>query len=241
VQEAIRLKKDFAEAHCNLGLVYLRQGHFTQAVEELRLGHTLGSRNPLWPFPSAQWLRKAERLVEVDQMLTQFLKGEVAPASAAERAELGWLCRQRYKQLNAAAARLYTEAFAAEPKLAANSHAQHRYHAICAAILAGCGQGKDADTLDDQEKTRLRRQALTWLQADLAAWRKQLQDGEAKTRPIVQQTMQQCLANTELAVVRDPQALARLPEGERQEWQKLWADINELVARNEMKRSRERN
>jgi hypothetical protein len=53
--------------------------------------------------------------------------------------------------------------------------------------------------------------------------------------------MQQCLANTELAVVRDPHALAKLPEGERQEWQKFWADVNELVASNEMKSSREKN
>jgi hypothetical protein len=33
------------------------------------------------------------------------------------------------------------------------------------------------------------------------------------------------------AVWRGPEALARLPEAERQEWQKLWADVADTLAR----------
>ena len=46
--------------------------------------------------------------------------------------------------LNCAAARFYEEAFAAQPKLADDLGAAHRYNAACAAALAGCGQSKDA-------------------------------------------------------------------------------------------------
>jgi hypothetical protein len=53
---------------------------------------------------------------------------------------------------------------------------------------------------------------LTWLRADLAAWRKQLESDEAKVRPAVQKRMQHWLRDTDLAGVRGPEALAKLPE-----------------------------
>jgi hypothetical protein len=34
-----------------------------------------------------------------------------------------------------------------------------------------------------------------------------------------------------LAGVRDPEALAGLPEAERKEWQAPWADVEALIAR----------
>jgi tetratricopeptide (TPR) repeat protein len=237
-RQAIDLKKDWAEAHCNLGQALLEQGQFPQAVEELRLGHDLGSRNPQWHYPSPQWLSQAERLAALDARLLQILKREAQPADAAERAQLGRLCQQPYKQLNAVAARFYAEAFAAEPKLANDLGTGHRYNAACAAALAGCGQGKGADKLDDAERARLRRQALDCLRADLAAWRTQLEDNEAKLRPVVQPTLQHWLGDSDFAGVRDPEALAKLPEAERQDWQKLWADVQELFAKAGGKSSR---
>ena len=41
------------------GLVLLQQGKFQQAVEDLRRGHELGSRQSTWRYPSAEWLRNA--------------------------------------------------------------------------------------------------------------------------------------------------------------------------------------
>jgi hypothetical protein len=66
--------------------------------------------------------------------------------------------------------RFYSEAFADDPKLADDLRTRHRYNAACSAALAGCGQGADADKPDDQERARLRQQALAWLRADPAAW-----------------------------------------------------------------------
>jgi serine/threonine protein kinase/Tfp pilus assembly protein PilF len=242
LQTAIRLKKDFPEPYCNLGNSLLRQGHFNQAVEQLRLGQKLGSRNPRWAHKStvAQWIRNGERLMELDVKLAKVLKGELTSANAGERAQLGWLCQQPYKQLNAAASRLYAEAFAAEPSLAVELRARHRYHAACAAILAGCGQGKDADKLDDEERARLRQQALDWLRADLTLWRKQGESNQARARSVVRQTMQHWLADTDLAGVRDPAALARLSEPERQRWQALWSQVAETLAQAEGKASPDR-
>src|SRR5205807_2060826 len=176
-----------------------------------------------WLYPSAQGLRNAERLAQLDMRLPRILKGEDRPADAAERVQLGWLCQQPYKQLNAAAARLYSEAFAADPKLADDVSTNRRYNAACAAALASNGQGKDADKLDEKERAHLRQQTLTWLRADLAAWQKILDKERVKPRPIVQQTMRHWQQDTDFAGIRCD-ALAKLPETERQAWRKVWQE-----------------
>jgi eukaryotic-like serine/threonine-protein kinase len=127
------------------------------------------------------------------------------------------------------AARFSSEAFAADPKLADDQKAGHRYNAACYAALAGCGQGRDADKVDDKEKARLRRQALDRLQADLAAWTKQVQSHQSADRAVVRQTLQHWKADPDLAGVRG-NALAQLPQAERPPWQKLWADVDALLA-----------
>jgi serine/threonine protein kinase/Tfp pilus assembly protein PilF len=113
-QEAVRLNKDYAEPHCELGLILERKGRFADALAELKRGHELGSRQPGWNFPSADWVRNAERLADLDARLPEFLEGKARPADVAERLALASLCRQ-HRKLFAAATRWYAEAFAAWP------------------------------------------------------------------------------------------------------------------------------
>jgi tetratricopeptide (TPR) repeat protein/serine/threonine protein kinase len=228
-QKAIEIDPRYAEAHCNLGDALRRQGRLTESLESYRRGHALGFKRPDWSYPSLMWVRQARRLVRLEKELPDVLSGKRQPASEAERVEYASVCllTKRYQS----AARLYAKAFTAEPKLPEDLGAGYRYNAACAAALSGCGQGKDADKLDDRERTRLRRQALTWLRADLVTWRKQLESDEAKIRPVVQQTMQHWLRDTDFAGVRGPEALAKLPQGERQDWPKLWADVKELFTK----------
>src|SRR5262249_29678241 len=153
-----------------------------------------------------------------DDRLPGFLDGKTTPASAAERIELAWLCS--LKRLNRAAARFYEDAFAVEPKLADDQGAAHRYNAACAAALAGCGQGKDTDKLDDKERARLRRQALDWLRADLETIGR-LPDkaaDQARSAAEVGKTLRRWQVDTDLAGVREPEALAKLPEAEGRPW-----------------------
>ncbi len=224
-RKAIRLKKDFAHAHIYLGNALRQQGEFRRALVELRRGHELGSRDPHWPFSSAQWVRQCERLVELDEKLPGFLSRTTMPASPEERIELAGLCS--LKHLHRAAARFYEEAFAVQPKLSEG----HRYNAACAAAQAGCGHGKDAAALDGRERARLRRQALDWLRAHLEAWTRVLQKHPDKGRAAVTKHFQEWLADPDLGGVRGPAALAKLPEAERQPWQKLWEDVAATLAR----------
>jgi tetratricopeptide (TPR) repeat protein len=225
--KATDLKPDYAEAHCNLGGVLLDQGEFADALASLKRGHELGSRRLGWPYPSAAWVHRAERLLQLDSRLPKILRGEIQPTDAAERVELAALCQLPCKQLYATAARFYRDAFAAEPKLAADA----RYDAACVAALAGCGQGKDADHLDAAERARWRQQARDWLRDDLTGWGKALDPGKAPAAPAVEQTLRHWQTDADLAGVRDPDALAQLPEAERTAWQQLWADVEALRAK----------
>jgi serine/threonine protein kinase/Flp pilus assembly protein TadD len=226
---AIRIHKEDALAHCNLGLVLVQQGKFKEGVEELGRGHALGSRQPGWPHPSAEWLRDAEGLADLDARLPALLKGDQQPKDAAERLALAQFCQQP-KQLFAAAARWYGEAFAREPQWANDLNAQHRYNAACAAALAGCGRGEDAAKLGDQERARLRGQALAWLRADLSLLAKRVAGRLPEGRAAAQKALRHWLEDTDFAAVRGA-ALAKLPETEQQAWRQLWADVTETLGR----------
>ncbi len=116
--------------------------------------------------------REAEEMILPD--LPAFLRGEHQPRDNDERLALVGVCQ--YQGRYRAAARLYAEAFAADPGLADNLTTECRYRSLreepfyervesvntegrylaarCAA-LAGCGRGKDAAKLSDAERARL--------------------------------------------------------------------------------------
>jgi serine/threonine-protein kinase len=229
-REAIRLRKDYAEAHVNLAYeLAVMKGQFIEALPYLRRGHELGIRNPGWPYPTAKMLEDCERRAKIEKQLSGFLQGKIRPATARDWTDLLEVCGR--KHLNRAAARFYAEAFAANLGLAEDLAAAHRYSAACVAALAGCGQGNDAAQLDDRERTHLRHQALKWLRADLTAWTKELAKDTHEARAAVQQKLKDWQTDADFAGMRGPEALAMLPEAERQPWQTLWSDVADTLAR----------
>jgi hypothetical protein len=218
----------------------MQKAQFRRSIEELRRGDELGRRNPAhWHYPSEQWLRTAQRLAQLDDRLSAVLEGKDQPKDAGEWLGFAVLC-QMYRKYQAAAARFYEHAFAGDPALADNPQALHRYNAACAAALAGCGQGKDADKLDAKEKARLRRLALDWLRADLNTWGPLLDKEPDKARPVVVKQMRYWQADTDFAGVRGAESIAKLPEAERHEWQKLWDDVAEILKRTRAKTAPEK-
>jgi serine/threonine protein kinase/tetratricopeptide (TPR) repeat protein len=239
-REAIRLKEDYPEAYCNLGDILRKKGDYVGSLAMYRKGHELGSKHPGWPYPSAQWLAQAEQLAALGERLPRLLSGEVHPRNATERLAVAQMCYDTSR--SATSARFWAEAFEAQPTLAGDLKAQHRYNAACAAALAGCGQGKDTDKLDDKERARLRRQALDWLRADLEAWRRLLDAKPDKTRSAaaVTQVLGHWLEDPDFASVRGPEALANLPEAERRAWQELWSGVADTLARVQSKPTAEK-
>jgi tetratricopeptide (TPR) repeat protein len=228
-REAVRLDKADPVAHHNLGETLVKKGRFREAVEELRLAHEIGCRKPVFPYPwpSAQWLRNAERLAELDGRLPALLSRQEPVKNATDRLALAYLCNLRKEHF--AATRWYSEAFVAQPQLAADVRAGHRYQAACVAALAGTGSGKDAAALDGRERTRLRQQALDWLRTDLALNARLAEKGPLQARGLVQQRLSEWQQDTVWTALRGA-GLNKLPEEERDDWRKLWADVDQLLA-----------
>jgi tetratricopeptide (TPR) repeat protein len=220
---AIRLSPQFSFAHFGLGDLLKDSGRFEEARKEYQQAVALGYQ------AAAEGLRQCDRLIPLAARLSVVLRGDDHPAGAQEMLAFANLCSQPFERRLRAAVRFYGEAFAADPKLADGLKAGHRYNAACYAALAANGEGKDADKLDDKEKARLRRQALDWLRADLAAWAKRAQSHQPADLAEVQQTLLHWKEDTDLAGVRGD-ALAKLPEAERPPWKKLWDDVDALLA-----------
>src|SRR5262249_21291512 len=121
-------------------------------------------------------VRECERLVELDRRWPAIREGQARPRDAADRLALAGLCA-RYNKHYVRASRFYAEPFTAPPARAGAPRSGHRYDAACCAALAGAGRGADAGKLDDSERAGLRRQALTWLRADLAVWARAIKEG----------------------------------------------------------------
>jgi tetratricopeptide (TPR) repeat protein len=226
-KKAIDLDPKDALTHGVLGQALLQQGRFTEARASTRRGlDLLPQRHPLRTLVTQQ-LRQCERWLELEPNLPKILAGELPLVSSAERLEYAQLCQ--LKKLYASAAELYAKTFTTESKLAGDLKTQHRYNAACYAALAGSGQGKDADKLDDQECARWRKQALEWLGADLTAYGKLLEGGKPEDRALVQQRLQHWRQDRDLSGLRDKDAVAKLPAEEREACQKLWADVEALL------------
>jgi eukaryotic-like serine/threonine-protein kinase len=227
-REVLRLRPDYPEAHCNLGHLLRDLGDYAGALAELERGHELGSRKPRWPYPSVGWVRDARRLVALNGRLPGVLKGEDRPADSGEAVAFATIAYK--KGLYAASARFFSEALAADRRLADDMDAQNRYNAACAAALAASGRGKDEPPIDDNARVHWRKQALDGLKADLTAWA-DLLGRDAKAGPQVVQTLSHWKLDPDLAGLRDAADVAALPEAERAVWRAHWTDVDALLKR----------
>ncbi len=226
---AIRLQPDYALAHSALGFALRYQGDYAGSLTAFRRTHELGTTQPGWRHPSAQWVAEAERLAALAPRLPALLNGEDRPKDVADRLAIAQMCYDT--KHHAAAARFWDEALAADPKLGDDLQVGHRYNAACAAALAAAGQGADDPKPDDAARATLRGQALAWLKAERAAWAKLLDSGGQQSRQRVEQTLKHWQVDSDLAGVRDADALAKLPESERAAWRSFWSEVDALLAK----------
>jgi hypothetical protein len=89
----------------------------------------------------------------------------------------------------------------------------------------------DVSRLGREEQAGLRRDALTWLRGDLAAWVLVLEKGPPQARPVVQRALRHWQLDPDLAGLREEAALAKLPAAERDACRRLWAEVSALLQR----------
>jgi tetratricopeptide (TPR) repeat protein len=171
--------------------------------------------------------REAESMILPN--LPAFLDGKYRPDDNAER--LGLLGACQFTNRTCAMARLYSEAFAADPRLAEDLRAGHRFNAARAAALSGCGIGLDGAKLGVEERTAWRRQARDWLRADLAALTQLINSKRADSRDRVRESLARWNVEPDLAGLREPSGVGALSTDERNECRALWQAVDDLLKR----------
>jgi serine/threonine protein kinase/tetratricopeptide (TPR) repeat protein len=227
LRKAVEIQPGNALGHCRLAQVLQRTGRLIDARNAFRLGHQLGRQNPDLRNQSALAFRNAERLVYLEGKLPAVLRGEAQPRDQDERLGLADVCGR--KRLYAPMVRLYLEAFAA-PTRPEQLH-EHRYNAACYAALAAGGHDGEAAGLSDRGRARFRRHALDWLRAELGSYRERLDRGPARADPTAAGVLGHWQADPDFNGVRGEEALARLPQAERRDWRRLWAEVEALRRR----------
>jgi tetratricopeptide (TPR) repeat protein len=193
--------------------------------------------------------REAEALILPN--LPAFLRGEYRPHDNDERLALLGACQ--FRGLYAAAARLYADAFEADPQLADRLTTECRYRTLreelpeddrkepletecrylaarCAA-LAGGGLGKDGAGLAAAERARWRWQARQWLRADLAHWARSLDSGYEVDLNLAKKMVTRWRVEPDLAGLFEPNAPEELSADERKDYLALWHEVGVVVKR----------
>jgi tetratricopeptide (TPR) repeat protein len=192
--------------------------------------------------------REAEALILPN--LPAFLRGEHEPEDNDERLALVGICQSQGRYH--AGARLYTKAFQADPELADTLTTECRfrsteeepfyerveslnteapYLAARSATLAGCGLGRDGAGLSRAEQARWRKQARTWLKANLARWEKTLDSGSEQDLGLAKRMLRHWQVEPDLAGIRDLKALDEASAEERDECFALWDDVGAVLRR----------
>jgi tetratricopeptide (TPR) repeat protein len=228
-RRVIALTPKDGRAHSLLGELFLAQGGYAEARDSLRRGLRLLPAADGMRRVVAEKLQQCERYLALEGKLAEALRGGEAPADAADALTVAQMCQEHRKRY-VAAARLYAAAFAAAPGLA-DLPSHPRYDAACAATLAAAGKGRDAALLPDKVVTMLRARALHWLRGELTDYARLADQGGPAAKQEVRRLLEHWRGDPDLAAVRDPQALARLPEAERAAWQALWRDVGSLLKR----------
>jgi tetratricopeptide (TPR) repeat protein len=226
--KAIELDPRHPYAHLALGSALQRKGRFAEARTRLQRGMELLPQNDRLRNLVLGSLAECNHFLALEARLPRILGGKERPKDHHERLAFLTVCRLQSRHL--AATQLYADGFTADAGFADDLKAGHRYNAACHAGLAAAGQGTDAEQLDEKERSRWRKQAIAWLRADLIAWDKRLADGTAKDRQTLRATLLHWQRDTDLAGVRDPQALKRLPAEERDACRKFWATVASRLA-----------
>lgn len=221
-RRATNLMPDNPVYHDHLGAILQVLGRFEESLEAYRKRHELSGGTS----ESKEMVQELERQIQLVGKLQSVLDGKEPSMSPMERLELTDVCKN--KQMFAGMAQLYSEAFAADPKLA-HPEGPHIFNAVRAAALAGLGAGQEAAKLDVATKSRWRRQALEWLEAYLAALVRRAE--VPASRPDVHVALQGLFRNGDIEGLRSADELAKLPSAERDAWQKFWKEANELSNR----------
>ncbi len=230
LREAIRLDAGYAEAHCDLSGVLMPDRRFREALEEVRIGHELGSKRPDWQYPSAQWVKEAEAAVRNlearDSELAEYRKTGARPTDAEELVASAVVAfdQGRYRE----ASDWFRAGFASRPGLAKALASGLRRLAVSAAIRASVADPSVEPGLDPAARAALRVIALEDLEREVAAFWVEWEEERVPRTELIR-IFRPFLRNPEFASVRERESLEALPAEERARWVMLWFELRSLL------------
>jgi serine/threonine-protein kinase len=223
--EAARLAPDFGPIRSNLGRALMASGNLTGALSAFRVGLDFGSLESRRRSPSGDAAREIERMVALEPRRLAVVEGKDRPVDLDETIAFARLCGIRGQ--HATAARLWLDAFARQPSLLDEARSGPRWQAARSAALAAEGRGSGEPAIDESARPAWRKQALAWLQADLAVMARWPDEGRSRTRLILPARVGLWKLDPALASLRDPSALAGLPEAERSQFRAFWTEAED--------------
>jgi tetratricopeptide (TPR) repeat protein len=230
-KESIRLDPEAsASAHNNLAIALAAKGQLDEAIshykESIRLDPeaSAGAHSNLGAA--------LEQNGQPDKAIGHYQEAvRLEPTVALYHSNLGLALRDLGRLSEAI--RHFQQVLKLEPNstLAARNLYVCRYAAACAAVRASADQSPQETQTGKQERVGLRRQALDWLRADVELRTALLKDGKsADCHGLSGWYLSGWQTDPALANVRDEAALTKLPDAEREQWQRLWTDVASLLA-----------
>jgi serine/threonine-protein kinase len=227
-RKAIAEQPSDAVAHAGIAKGLQTQGKFEGSLAAFRRARELSpKRANLGAAPWARWIREAEQMVAIDNQWPAYAGGKVKPRDQNERRLLTRYCVIRKQYLFAA--RLHAEALTEDPQWANDLNAEAHYDAARFAALVAAGQGEDTGKLDAAERIQWRKQAVNRLRDELTRQSKHLESTPELDRRVALSWLRWWQQEPDLAAIRDPDALAKLPAEERDDCRKLWAEVETVL------------
>ncbi len=231
--QALSIAPRSSVLHNDFGLVLLGHGRLDEAIEHLQLSLSIDPRSARAHLNfSVALFRKGradEGFEHVQKSVTLDPNFATAHFSFAHRLRDRGRLAEAIDQLQQAA-RLEGD----KPATVSYWLVLSRYQAAGAYVQAAAGQRAEDSRRGEAERAGMRRQALVWLRANLELTTKLRNDGK-----VLNLSLSTWLSDPALASVRDLAALAKLPDVEREPWQRLWTDLAASIAADPLEQAQE--
>jgi tetratricopeptide (TPR) repeat protein len=203
----------------NLGLIRHRRGDLAGAEEWYQ--------KAVAAEPGRAYFREVLDIIRKLARLDGFASGRTVPASPAEAIEYAEIAYKPPSRRYVLAVKLYRWAFTANPALADDLRAGHRYNAACLAVRAAVGLDEDMTEFGVDEWAFLTGVAMKWLREDLGCTALVAKD--PKLRREMRNRLLHWKVDEDMAPVREPSRRAAMPRADREAWQNIWAEVDAVL------------